>query len=806
MPINLDRLRTGGAFDGPLAQNALPASPPLRELAPGERVGPFRIQRELSRGGMGVVYLADRDDGEFAQRVALKWMSGARDREVAESLFRRERDILASLEHPGIARLIDGGRSSDGMLWFAMEFVEGEPIDGWCEARVLSVPRRVALVAELCDALAFAHQRLLIHRDIKPANVLVGADGRVKLLDFGIARLADQRDLLGNAAMTPGFASPEQWSGGEVTVASDVYQCGLLLARLLDVVGPLVEGTHATRFDTGETLAAPVAIAPARMAHLPRDAAAILRKATALAPESRYATIAALGEDLRRWLQRRPVEARAGGAIYRLGCTLRRHPWVSAGAAAAASALIALGAWLAVERETARSEARRAEIAAHAAEAEASRANASVGFITDLLNWASPRNHGGQQVAVSTALDRGAEQLRGALVEQPALRAELMQMLARIYLLRHELEKARPLLESVREQVLAQSDARPALRAENAGALAVVVGMADPARTLALTTEAATLAEDPKVRIAAKRFHASIVYRTGDIATARVRMEEALQDATAHLPADDPEQSQIRNNLAGYLGDLGENEAALAIKREAYQRSLDANGRFHTVTSLAASSMARTLLTLGRIDEAGAVIEADGEVRARLWGEQHAQYAVHLQNLARLRRLQGRLPEAAALIERAIALSVAGGEAGGFVLGSQYGEQLEIALDLGDAATALAAARGALDPALQRVATVHDFGALRLGYARALRADGQLDAARTELARAEADMQALPANHPRRAGALIESAGLARAAGDATRAARALADAVAILDACPPSLPRDRLRERARREAADAGH
>jgi serine/threonine-protein kinase len=159
MPVNFDRQRTGGAFEGPLAQNALPVPPPLRELSPGDRVGPFRIERELSRGGMGVVYLARRDDGEFEQRVAIEWMSGAHEREVAEALFRRERDIVASLEHPGIARLIDGGREADNMLWFAMEYVEGEPIDALCEARMLPLPRRVALVHRRSRAGIFQSAR-----------------------------------------------------------------------------------------------------------------------------------------------------------------------------------------------------------------------------------------------------------------------------------------------------------------------------------------------------------------------------------------------------------------------------------------------------------------------------------------------------------------------------------------------------------------------------------------------------------------------------------------------------------------------
>jgi eukaryotic-like serine/threonine-protein kinase len=299
MPIDLDRLRTGGAFGGALGRAAHAEQAPTRELQVGERVGAFRVERELSRGGMAIVYLAERADGEFTQRVALKWMGGTRDRDATEALFRRERDILAGLEHPGIARLIDGGRSHDGMLWFAMELVEGEAIDQWCERRALGLRARVGLVVALTEALAFAHARLLIHRDIKPGNVLVGNDGRVKLLDFGIARLADQHDLIGGFAMTPGYASPEQWSGDEITIASDVYQSGLLLAVLCGALEPAAGPRHVTRLDavaTGE----PLALATQRLTRLPRDLGAIVRRATAIAPGNRYATVEALARICRR--------------------------------------------------------------------------------------------------------------------------------------------------------------------------------------------------------------------------------------------------------------------------------------------------------------------------------------------------------------------------------------------------------------------------------------------------------------------------------------------------------------------------
>lgn len=786
MPVNRDRLRTGGAFDGPLTQNALPPAPPSRELAEGERVGPFRIERELSRGGMGVVYLAQRDDGEFVQRVALKWMAAARDREVAEALFRRERDILASLEHPGIARLIDGGREQGDMLWFAMEYVEGQAIDAWCEQRLPAVPRRVALVIELCDALSFAHQRLLIHRDIKPENVLVGADGRVKLLDFGIARLADQRDLLGGRALTPGYASPEQCAGGEVTVASDVYQVGLLLARLLGVIGPLAEGTHATR--TGASMGIePVALAWPRLAALGREMAAILARATALDPAQRYGGVAALAEDLRRWHERRPVQAVAGGWAYRLGCIVRRHPLVSTGSVVAVAALLVLGWRLAIERDHARLQAERAT-------AESTRAQASASFLTGLLAWADPRNHGGEQVTVSAALERGASQLGAAAVPEARLRAELLELVGELYLMREDVERSTPLLRDARAIILATPDIDPMLRARNATHLAASLTTAEDDEAMSLLNEVKQLPDVAEgaaaLRIQAARHRASLVYRRGDLVGARLEQQAALDAIRADQPDETQESILIRNNLAGYVGDLGDHEAALALKRENRQAALARFGEAHPVSSLSATTLARTMISLGRLDEAEPLLESDGLVRAKLWGEAHPQYGVYLQNHARLERRRNRLDAARAAILHAISISRAGGDGGRLQLSSQLGDLADIELARGDPAAAEQAARESLDPALRRSAVVKDFGARLLTHAQALRALGRYDELRTVLPALSVELAPLPERHPRHALVALEASWLAEHDGDPAGARAHAERALALAEAGYPSSDR----------------
>ncbi|MEO6064400.1 MAG: serine/threonine-protein kinase, partial [Lysobacterales bacterium] len=221
-------LEPGALFEGALFRNLLRTREV--ELEPGMRFGVFKLVSEIGRGGMGVVWLAERDDGEYRQQVAIKCIVDIRSEQGAE-LFRRERQILSELRHPNIARLLDGGRRADGLLWFAMELIEGVAIDRHAQMGALTLEARLRLFADVIDAVSVAHARLVIHRDLKPSNVLVDADGRAKLLDFGIAAIAHEGDAA--RAYSPGWASPEQRVGDSVTAASDQFQLGMLLDAVL---------------------------------------------------------------------------------------------------------------------------------------------------------------------------------------------------------------------------------------------------------------------------------------------------------------------------------------------------------------------------------------------------------------------------------------------------------------------------------------------------------------------------------------------------------------------------------------------
>lgn len=322
----------------------------------GDRLGPYRIEREIGRGGMGRVYLASRQS-DFEQRVAIKWIHGDGGNVVER--FLAERQILANLDHPNIARLLDGGTTDDGTPYLVMEYIEGVPIDVYCREHGLSLGRRLRLLRTVCEAVHYAHQNLVVHRDLKPSNILVTADGTPKLLDFGIAKLlnADQSPREGltqrtHAPMTPRYASPEQVRGEPVSTASDIYALGVLAYELLSGSRPYeidpgrpaemvrivcdVEPTRpssaaATWEDSVEVW--PYPEDPARTSRLLRgDLDKIVRQALHKEPHRRYASAAALGEEIRRHLAGLPVEARGVGFRYLAGKWIQRHRgWVAAG-------------------------------------------------------------------------------------------------------------------------------------------------------------------------------------------------------------------------------------------------------------------------------------------------------------------------------------------------------------------------------------------------------------------------------------------------------------------------------------------
>ncbi len=278
-----------------------------------DRLGPWRVLRQIGRGGMGAVFLATRDDDEYQKLVAVKVVKRGMDTDEVLERFRHERQILASLDHPFIAHLYDGGSTAEGLPYFVMEYVEGQPVDVFCQARDLDTKARLNLFLKICETVAYAHRNLVIHRDLKPANIFITAEGVPKLLDFGIARLvtADRGDTItGFRAFTPAYASPEQMRGERVSTATDVYSLGALLRKLL---GPAPD----------------------------RDLANIILMAMREEPEQRYQSADHFAADIERWLQGQPVVAGPGSVVYRAMKFVRRNRWQVGAVLLTATSLIA---------------------------------------------------------------------------------------------------------------------------------------------------------------------------------------------------------------------------------------------------------------------------------------------------------------------------------------------------------------------------------------------------------------------------------------------------------------------------------
>ena len=345
---------------------AVQSAASLRMPVAGDRVGAFRLLRELDAGGMGVVFVAERADGAYEQRAAIKFVRidhllDARRRDEVVARFENERRLLARIGHPNVARVLDGG-SVEGMPYLAMEYVEGVALHDWCAQHGLDVPARVDVFARVCDGVQAAHAHLIVHRDLKPQNILVGADGEPRLLDFGIARLlegdaASAATRTGLQAMTPAYASPEQMRLEPLTTASDVYSLGVVLYELLGGARPYaLDGLSPAQSERvvcdtePETLRRALATSGlpeserrARLAHIGGDLERIVAKALHKEPARRYESARALAEDLRRWLDGRPVRAHPDSRAYRLAKFLRRHRLATA-ATAFARGLTARGA------------------------------------------------------------------------------------------------------------------------------------------------------------------------------------------------------------------------------------------------------------------------------------------------------------------------------------------------------------------------------------------------------------------------------------------------------------------------------
>ncbi len=657
-----DLLRPGNAGDKPESDEDRIAN------LSGQMVGVYRLIEPLGRGGMGEVYLGERADGRFEQKVAVKLVKRGMDSAEILRRFARERRILARLEHPGIARLLDGGETADGRPYFVMERVEGKPITDYCRDGDLPLEDRLRLVAACCEAADAAHRALVVHRDLKPSNILVTPDGQVKLLDFGIAKLmeeeVDETQLTrqGGRVLTPAYAAPEQILGGGVTVATDVFALGVVLYELL--TGALPYDRRATTpHDLASRVERETAERPSTAARratdteganqtaqpwvrrLRGDLDTITMKALAREPERRYPSAAALAADLRRYLTSRPVEARPHSRGYRLGKFVQRHRLgVAASAVVAAAVLVALAVSLA---QTA------------AARREAERAAAAQTYLTSLFEQIDPERAAGSAPTVRELLERGSERLDRELAQQPELRAEMHALLGQVFdqlaLPDQGLAQWRRAVE-IRQALFGPGDARTAkARKGLAISLARQGRLADAEPMFQeLLQHQQVLANEGELASVLLNY-GNVKRITGDYAGSQELLERAVGLAGR---AEEPDSRQ----LAGALTNLGltykqqgrERAAVKALERALAIRMKNEGPRSGAVANVM-KQLSHLYRDLGELHVAERYAQESLVLAEALYPPNHPFISVTLESLGQLAQKSGDRVKARELYERSIA-------------------------------------------------------------------------------------------------------------------------------------------------------
>lgn len=660
-------------------------------FGPGELIGPYRIEREIAHGGMGTVYLAERADGQFIQRVALKLVRRGLTSADVHRRFLAERQILARLNHASIARVFDGGVNADGQPWFAMEYVEGEPLTTYGDARRLGITERLRLFGDVADAVRYAHQNLIVHRDLKPSNILVTADARVKLLDFGIAKLlqteadADAEQPTTRTELrllTPEYAAPEQVRGDAVTTATDVYALGAVLYELLtghrahrferltpvemervvcetvpDRPSVVVAQQIERRGDDGadlvitaeETSGARGLDPKALRQRLRGDLDTIVLKALEKEPARRYGSVEALLEDVRRYQSGLPILARPDSVAYRTRKFVRRHRvGVAASVALGLTSIAGIAATIAQSRATAR---------------EAARAREVKDFVVSLFQVADPAQSRGREITARELLARGVMRVDSALGRQPDVQQEMLAVLGGIYRDLAFHNQADTLFQ--RALAIARTTYGPnhpefAARLADLGTVRKWQGRLPQAESLyrqALAIQQRTLGRDnPSV----SRTLTQLAFAVDD--EGRYAQAESLHRAALAIDLElhGPQHLEVAadlDNLALLLSDKLQKYAAAdsAVRAALAIRSkLQDPGHPDFLTSRV--TLASVLGLLGKTEESMAIEREVLAQRRRLFPDGHPDLATSLHGLASDLQTLGRYSESESLVTEALAM------------------------------------------------------------------------------------------------------------------------------------------------------
>ncbi len=657
----------------------------------GTRLGPFRVVECIGRGGMGVVYRGTREGADFRQQVALKLIRRGFDFDDVQARFLRERRILARLDHANLARFVDGGVAPDGRPWFALDYVDGESITRWCDAHRLDLRARVRLFLDVCAAVQYAHAQLVVHRDLKPANILVDLDGRVRLLDFGIAGLLSGNEdgeatLMAASgirrAMTPEYAAPEQFSGEDAGIATDVYALGVVLFVLLAGVLPYpIERSDAdgmqrivreqlpqalaqaiARSDTsGEPHADDVVQArvAARSTHLRAfrtevrgDLARIVGKALAKAPADRYATVQAFADDLQRWLAGTPVQVSGNRWRYRAGKFIRRNR-IAVTLASAAALVLALG--VAGMTWQARAAMRSAE-----------RATAIESFVFGLFRAASPLATQQQLPTTEELLAEGARQAANDSSAAPQTQFDMLMTIGRIYLDLRRYDNAMPLLQqalALGEREYGKNDARllpPLLGILQAETFQLEINNGAPQQASAHLARTQAIARSDTERADVALADCAL-HETGERDAADVEVCEAAVAALERLGNPDPAKLAKAYYLSARTMDLagGRAEESIATSRRGLQRVATLHGETRRYDEMSLSAqLSETLASVNRYDEALVEVRNANAIAATIFPRPHPDHGKLLFDEASLLRKMGRERDAESRLRAALSIYV----------------------------------------------------------------------------------------------------------------------------------------------------
>jgi eukaryotic-like serine/threonine-protein kinase len=742
----------------------------MAQALEGQRLGAYRIVRKLGSGGMGDVWLAERADNEYQQQVAIKLVRGGAYSAQIQSRLRTERQILASLQHPNIARLLDGGRAPDGTPYLVMEYIDGEPIDVYCDRRRLSLEERIRLIRTVCAAVHYAHQNLIVHRDLKPNNILITPDGVPKLLDFGIAKLLDTRKSLQTLAvthmdyrvMTPAHASPEQVRGDVITTASDIYVLGVLLYELLCGRRPfLLVGSSITdleRIICNQDAMAPSAmvartaqespelmadIAASRSTTLGRlqrqlqgDLDNIIGMAMRKDAERRYGSAEQLAADLDRHLTGQPVIAAKDTWHYRAHKFIRRH---AVAVAASVAAVVTLAAFATITFVQSQRIAQQRDIAT----TERTRAEQISSFLVELFELSDPSRSRGNQVTARELLDIGARRIRLGLEDQPETRATLLGTIGRVYGSMGLQSDSESLLEEALQSRIKIHGERHAEVA--AALLALGNSLCEQGRLeeceqrlhAALQMQEQLLGPNAAELAPTFMAHARLAQLRGSLDAAERHYDQSLAIYRAHGRERTPDAASVMDELAGLHSYRGDYERAVTLYRTSLDIDRHALGNDHPFVAMHVLNLALTLHLQGKLDEAEPLYVETIQTLGKVLGENHPQTIDATANYGRFLHRRGNLARAEEMLSSVVELDrKARGERHAYI-GHDLVNLGMLRLDTERTADAERDFLGALDIYAEALPADHPYVASALsGLGRAQLEQGRIKEAEATLRRA----------------------------------------------------------------------